>query len=260
MAGIFGFLKSFSKEKLSEAGQSLVQKIVSWDPESASQAEIEEMIKELDKITVEAGKAKTEFDREKAEADAASQNYERYMAAAELLNKQLEGARGEGNESKATDLNKSLEKLIGDMEKLSPEVDREAREADEAKKYYDEVRELAEVTAEKVRTARTHLDAAKRDMRRAEMEQERAKARAEKAEQLAGLRKDTSSLGAALAAMNKQAEQAKAAAEASDMKAQLLSPEKAKEDENIKAALNAVSGGPVPSGSISDRLAALKKK
>ena len=44
------------------------------------------------------------------------------------------------------------------------------------------------------------------------------------------------------------------------MKAQLLSPEKAKEDENIRAALNAVSGGPVPSGSISDRLAALKKK
>ena len=210
MAGFFGFLTSFGKEKLSQAGQSLTQKIVSWDPESASQAEIEEMIKELDKITVEAGKAKTEYDREKAEADAARQNYERYMAAAELLNKQLEGAQTEGNESKAKDLNTSLEKLIGDMEKLSPEVDREVREADEAKSYYDEVRELASVTADKVKTARTHLDSAKRDMRRAEMEQERAQSRAAKAEQLAGLRNDTSSLGVALAAMNKQAEQAKA--------------------------------------------------
>jgi hypothetical protein len=260
MAGIFGFLKSFSKEKLSQAGQSLTQRIVTWDPESASQAEIEEMIKELDKITLEAGKAKTEYEREKAEADAARQNYERYMAAAELLNKQLEGAQSEGNEGKAKDLNTSLEKLISDMEKLSPEVDREVREADEAKSYYDEVRELASVTADKVKTARASLDGAKRDMRRAEMDQERAKARAEKAEHMAGLRNDTSSLGVALAAMNKQAEQAKATASASDMKAQLLSPEKAKEDENIRAALKAVSGEPSATGSLTDRLAALKKK
>jgi hypothetical protein len=96
-------------------------------------------------------------------------------------------------------------------------------------------------------------------MRRAELEQERAKARADKAEQLAGLRKDTSGLGVALAAMNRQAQEAKASAEASDMKARLLTPEKAKEDDNIKAALQAVSGGPVSNASLSDRLAALKK-
>lgn len=259
MAGFFGFLKSFGKEKLNQAGQSITQKIVSWDPESASQAEIEEMIKELDKITIEAGKAKAEYEREKAEADAARQNYDRYMSAAELLNKQLESAKTEGNESKANDLNTSLVKLVGDIEKLSPEVDREVKEAGEAKSYYDEVRELAEVTAEKVKTARAHLDAAQKDMRRAEMEKERAKAKAEKAEHLAGLRKDTSGLGVALEAMNRQAEQARASADASEMKAQLLSPEKAKEDDNIKAALQAVSGGPTSTASISDRLAALKK-
>jgi chromosome segregation ATPase len=260
MAGFFGFLKSFGKEKLNQAGQSFTQRIVSWDPESASQAEIEEMIKELDKITTEAGKAKTEYERERIEAEAARQNYDRYMSAAELLSKQLESAQTEGNADKATQLNTSLEKLVADIEKLSPEVDRESKEAEEARSYYDEVRQLAEVTADKVKTARAHLDAAKKDMRRAEMEQERAQARAQKAEQLAGLRRDTSGLGVALSAMNKQAQEAKAAAEASDMKAQLLSPEKAKEDDNIKAALQAVSGGPVSTASISDRLAALKKK
>jgi chromosome segregation ATPase len=261
MAGLFGFLRSFGKEKLGQAGQSITQRIVSWDPETASQAEIEEMIAELDKITVEAGKAKAEYDREQAEADAAHKNYDRYMAAAELLNKQLDEAKGAGDEPKAQQLGTSLEKLLSDLEKLSPEVDREAREAEEAKAYYQEVKELAELTAQKVKSARSQLDGAQRDMRRAEIEKERAKSRAEKAENLAGLRKDTSSLGVALAAMNKQAEDAKASASASDMKAQLLAPTRDKEDENIKAALNAVSGeSSTATGSVSDRLAALRKK
>lgn len=82
-------------------GQSITQQIVSWDPETASQAEIEEMIHELDKVTIEAGKAKTLYERDAAEAEAAQKNYDRYMAAAELLNKQIEEAKTGGNESKA---------------------------------------------------------------------------------------------------------------------------------------------------------------
>jgi hypothetical protein len=260
MAGFFGFLSSFGKEKLGQVGQTITQRIVSWDPETASQAEIEEMIKELDKITVEAGKAKAEYDREQAEANAAHKNYERYMSAAELLNKQVDEAKAGGNEPKALEVGTSLEKLLGELEKLSPEVDREVREADEAKAYYSELKDLAQLTAEKVKTARSQLDSAKRDMQRAEIEKQRSAARAEKAEHVAGLRKDTSSLGVALAAMNKQAEQAKASASASDMKTELLTPVKEKEDEHIKAALSAVTGEAAATGSVTDRLAALRKK
>jgi len=260
MNGILGFLKSFGKEKLSQAGESVAKKIVSWDPETATQAEIEEMIKELDKITVEAGKAQASYIKEKNEADAAQKNYDRYLAAAELLNKQTDEAQTSGNAAKAQELAPSLEKLLHDLETMRPEVEREAREAEEAKAYFDEVKELAELTAQKVKTARSQLEQAQRDMRRAEVEKQRAGARAEKSEHLAGLRKDASSLGVALEAMNKQAESARASAAASDMKAKLLSPEKAKEDENIQAALKQVSGEETPSGSFADRLAALRKK
>ncbi len=65
MGGMFGFLRSFGIEKLGKVGEGITQKIVAWDPETASQAEIEEMIRELDKITTEAGKARAEYDREK---------------------------------------------------------------------------------------------------------------------------------------------------------------------------------------------------
>ena len=64
MAGLFGFLAAFSKKQMQGVGDSLTRAIVAWDPETATDAEIEEMISELDKITVEAGKAKADFERE----------------------------------------------------------------------------------------------------------------------------------------------------------------------------------------------------
>jgi chromosome segregation ATPase len=261
MASIFSFLSTFGSQKLSGISQSITQKIVAWDPETASEAEIQEMIHELDKITAEAGKAMADYEKEKAEADAIKRNHDKYMSAAELLNKQMDEAKAGGNEGKAQGLSVSLDKLIQDLEQMSPEVDREMKEADEAKAYYDEVRALAETTAGKLRTARSQLEQAKRDMRRAQVEQQRSQDRAEKSAQLAGLKKDTSSLGVALAAMNKQAEEAKAAASASDLKAKLLTPPEVKTDDNVKAALDAVSGTQVaPKGSFAERLAALRDK
>ncbi|HMK36797.1 MAG TPA: hypothetical protein VK463_17115 [Desulfomonilaceae bacterium] len=261
MSSMFSFLKSFGTQKLSQAGESLTQRIVAWDPETASEAEIEEMIYELDQITAEASKAMSDYEREKAEADAIQKNYDKYMAAAELLNKQVEEARSGGNESKVQELSTSLDKLLHDLEEMRPEVDRELKEANEAKAYYDEVRALAQTAADKLRSARSQLETAKRDMRRAQVEQQRAGDRAERSEHLAGLKKDSSSLGVALAAMNRQTEEARAAASASDLKTKLLAPQQEKEDENVKAALDEVSGEKrVPAASFADRLAALRNK
>jgi chromosome segregation ATPase len=258
MATITGFLKSFGKEKFEQVKQGFAEVIVNWDPETATQAEIEEMIKELDKITVEAGKARQDFDKERAEAEAARDNFNKHLKAAEILNLQYEAAAAGGQESAdAKALKASLDKLIADLEKMEPEVKREEKEAAEAKEYYDEVKNVAEMTAEKVRSARATLESAQREVKRAKIEEERAAARAEKAERLAGLRKGTDGMGIALKAMQNQAAEARAAAEASSMKATLLDNKGG--DSNIEAALKQASGGAAPTASISDRLAALKK-
>jgi hypothetical protein len=61
--------------------------------------------------------------------------------------------------------------------------------------------------------------------------------------------------------MNKQTEEARAAAAGSEMKAKLLSPEKTSEDEHIEAALKEVSGeSSTTTASFADRLAALRNK
>ncbi len=260
MGGIFGFLRSFGVEKLGKVGDSITQKIVSWDPETASQAEIEEMIRELDKITVEAGKARADYDRDQAEAEAAQKNYDKFISAAELLNKRLEEAQSSGDQSKAQELSASLNKLLGELETMKPQVEKELKESQEAKEYFEELKELAEVTADKVKKAKDMLEKGRRDMQRAELERQRAEAKAERAQKMAGLKDDTSSLGVALAAMNRQADEARSVAAASEMKAKLLSPERQGQDENIKAALAEVSGVPETKAlSFSDRLSSLKK-
>ena len=260
MATIFSFMKNLGKQKMGDAGRSLTEAIVSWDPEAASQAEIETMIEDLDKITREAATARLTFQKEKQEADAARANYERYLQAAEILNQKMETAKAAGNQADEQSVSASLEKLLKQLETLRPEVEREAQEAEEAKTMMEELEEFAGIAATKLKTARSQLEAGKREMQRAEMDKKRAQERAAQAERLAGLKQETSNLGVALSAMNRQTEKARAESAAASMKATLLSPEKSSEDKNIDEALKAVSGEKTePQGSFADRLAALKK-
>jgi hypothetical protein len=252
---------AFGAKQIADLGAGITQAIVAWDPETATEAEIEEMIKELDKITIEAGKAKTEYDKEQREANAVQLNFDRHIAAAEILEKQLNTAQTGSDLVQADELRASIERLLSDLEQIKPELAREIQETEEAKEFYYELSQLAKVTADKVRKARNMLQSAQRDMKRAEVEQQRAAARAAKAEKVAGLRKDAGEFGVALASMNKRAEEARAKAAASDLKAKLLSPQ-ADNDAHIEAALKAATFGArlTPASSVAERIAALKQK
>ena len=96
MASAFSFFKNFGKEQAGNVGQSIMEKIVGWDPETASKAEIETMIEDLDNVTREAGQAKATWNKTQGEADAAKANYDRQVKAADILNQQLEAAKAAG--------------------------------------------------------------------------------------------------------------------------------------------------------------------
>jgi hypothetical protein len=241
MAGVFGFFSTFGKKQAEGFGQSIMQKLVEWDPATASEAEIEEMIKKLDELTMKAGEAKAIYDREQKEADVIQANYDKAYNYAQTLE-----SKGETDK---------LNALLTELEKMKPELDREVKEAVEAKQFYDELTELAKSTANKVKTARETLKTAQRDMEKAKLSEQTAKERAQQAEYLAGIRKDTGDLGGALDAMKKSAEKARAAADASNLKATLLKPDAS--SDILAEAINA-SAAP-KSDSPSDRLAALKR-
>jgi hypothetical protein len=261
MASLFGFVKAFTKGQFGNVGDAIMQKIVSFDPETASQAEIDTMIEDLDKVTVEAGKAKGEWEKDQKVAKAAQDNYDRQMKAADILTQQQDAANAGSDTAKAADLEKSLTKLIGDLEKIKPEVDRTALEAKESEDFYNQLKEMAEAMADKLKNARENLGQAQRDMKRAQMEEQRAAERAAQAEKLAGLKSTSSDKGGiAIAAMNRAAEDARAKAEANKMKADLLGKGETTEDANIAAAMKEASGGGAPTMTAAERLAALKNK
>jgi chromosome segregation ATPase len=254
----FSFLSSFGAKKAEQAGDGIVALIVKFDPETASEAQIEEFRKELDILTGRVAGLRTDYSREKSEAEAVRARYNELVAAAELLQKRSEAAEGDAK----TSLEASVGKIVAELEGLLPDLKREEAEAVEAGEFLREFEQAAEEAARKLTTARTQLDAARQNMARAELRRERAEDKAEQTEVLVGIRKKSDSMGVALAAMQSEANKDEQAASAAKLKVELLTksaPRKLDEDPNIKAAIAEASGTTQPTG-LTGRLAALKSK
>ena len=252
--GFFGFVKGFGKKQTEKVGQSIVQTLVAWDPESASRAELEEMEKKLDALVKEVAEARQMYKKEQEEADAIERLYNQRLQAAEILQQKLV------DDPANPEVNEALNVLVGELEEMQPEIEREMAEAVEAKEFMVELEEVAKLSAEKLLTAKKTLQKAVQDMKRAKIKEERAKDKADRAARMAGLRSETDQLGTALSAMKKNADASTARAEAAGMKAKLLAPGSAETNNDlIASAMKQASGSGVTSSSIADRLAALKK-
>lgn len=254
---LLSFLANFGKAKADQVGNSIVQAIVRFDPETASEAQIAEFEKELDILTGRVAKLRSEYAVEQKQADDARANYERYMSAAEKL--QIQISDPTTSAEKKVSLEASLSNLLTTIEGLVPEMEREIQEAKDAKEFLAQFEEAAKQAAKKVATARQKLQAAAREMASASLAKERAAEKAEAAAVLAGIRSGNDSLGTALSAMESAAQKDREAAVASGLKADLLTknmPKSIEADENVRQALG--EPGEVTSLSLTDRLAALK--
>lgn len=255
---MFSFLKSFVGVKGKQLGRDIVEAIVEMDPNAATQAQLLQMEQDLDKAGLVLQKIRTDHDREVREAEAITKRYDQMMAAAELL----QGKIASATESERPSIEASLAKLVAQLEQLAPEVDQEKADVVEVEALLDETQGAYKAKAEALASAKQNLDRATRDMQRAVLQEERADEKARRAAEVAGLRgQSTNKLGIAVDAMHRRADEARAKAAASSMKADTLAivHRKQEEDPNIAAALRAVEGG-AASGDLVGRLAALKKK
>ncbi len=252
--GFFSFTSIFAKKKTEQAGQSIVQMLAGWDPETASQAELEQMENRLDKLVQQVAESRQIYRKEQEEADAINKLYEQRLKAAEILQtKQAENP----DDSKVAD---ALNELVAGLEEMMPEIDREVEEAREAKEFMEELEEVAKLSADKLKNAKKVLSKAMKDMARANVREERSKEREEQAAKLAGLRSETDQLGSALSAMKKNADDANARAEASNMKSKLISPSNSEKNNDLIASAMKEAGGAPKTANVADRLAALKRK
>ncbi len=253
--GFFSFTSIFAKKKTEKTGHSIVQLLAGWDPESASQADLELMENRLDKLVQQVAEARVIYRKEQHEVDAINELYSQRLKAAEILQAKQDKTPGD---AKLTD---ALTKMVSELEEMLPEIEREEEEAKEAKIFMEELEDVAKVSAEKLKNAKSELKKAMQDMKRAEVREERSKDREAQAVKLAGLRDETDQLGSALSAMKKTAEESNARADAANMKAKLVSPSQLeKSNELIASAMKEAKDGDTKSKTIAERMKALKKK
>lgn len=246
------FIGGFGKKKLEQTAQTINDGLASWDPETASEVEIEMMIGKLEGITGQLAEAKVDYAREKKEADAALVEFEKQMKIAERIQEALE------EEPDNAEYAEALNDVLSTLEELKPELEREQQEAAEAEEIYRELEQIAEMYAEKLKTARATLEAGKRDMKKAQLREQRSLEREDRTKELAGLKNGTDELGSALKAFQRNADKANTAAEASEIRADLLKPKEKKSSAVLERFAAEVTGDEKPTN-VNDRLAALRK-
>jgi chromosome segregation ATPase len=252
------FFRNLAGVKKDQAVTSAVEAIVRWDPQSATEAELRTMEQHLDELGRQVAQARIAYDRERKEADAIQQLSRQRMAAAEQLQQRM---AMEADPARKAELERSLSILVGMLEQMTPDIEREEEDAKGAGEFLRSLEETYEQAGQKLKSARSELERAQRDMGRAAQQREAAERRAEAARQAAGLTHATSGLSVALKAMRENADRDLAQAGSANAKAKLLSPTRPeKDDPHIAAAMNAVTGGGAPQGSLSDRLAALRRR
>ena len=241
---MFGFFTGLTKAHAKKTLRQVNDAIVAYDPTTASAAQLELMEADLDKVGKELAKFRAEAIREKQEEDAVRARFDRMRSAGDVL---LAKYNAEENPAKKTELENSLNGLLTTLEEVQSELNQEAQEAVEAAALVTETETIYQEKAEALREAKKNLTKAARDLERAKVQEQRAEAAAERAAQIAGLRdNEVGGLNAALTAMQRQAADARGAAEAKRLKAQVLTKADhgSLEDPNVIAALASVSNAP----------------
>lgn len=252
------FLKNFVGSGGTQVVENVTAHLVSLAPETASKAELVTMEDDLDNAGRTITRLQSELAQEQHAFDLINTQYGEMMAAAELLQKQVDDPAT--SDDKRASLSKSLNGLLEKIEHIVPDLDHKREDIVSTSDFLKDAEQAYQEKSQALLAAKSNLDRAKHDMEHAALEEDRAKKHAEDAKVIAGLKTGASSgLNVALDAMQKAATEARERASANNMKAKALTSAKdAGEDENVKAALAQVKGS-TSEKTLADRLAQLRR-
>jgi hypothetical protein len=244
-----GYFFDVGKKLFHNTRNGMKEVIAQWNPEFATQVEVEEMENEFDKINAEVTRAKMEMEREVRDYREKRYAYDQILASAKLLQEQGKSDKAMIQMDKA--------------ESLAPELDREKSEADEATEYFVAMQKELNEFGKKIAEAKQMIDSKRRQAEMAKLKAVREDRKAENAKVLAGLQEKTSGMASLAQIYDKEREQAEQKADASKRKAEVFTsvshPSGKDEDPDIAAAMAAAKGqAPVSTESFEERMARLK--
>lgn len=249
----FKFFSKMAKQSVKQAGASLTQAIVSFDPESASEAQIEIMNDKFKELALKVAKARQDYEKEKNEADDARESFDKKKRTALILQEDIKTLEGE--EKQKTE--EAFERIVEDLEEFKPEMEREIKEADDAKAWLDDLEKDLKAFSNKLKQARKKIEQAAKTMERAQRTKEKALDRAKQAEERAGISNTINAFDDVLGVMEKNAKKAELEAVAANKRSDLLHTPKLEENDVIAQAMKRAEGKNTTEKSLSDRFNSL---
>lgn len=258
------FIAKMGISKLGQLGDAITTAIVQFDPETASQVEIDNMAEHCRELATRISKAETTEERDHKTMDDLRTSLANTVKAAGLIGAQLEAAQAAGDKVKSATLDASLNKLMDQITTIGGE------EADGSVSgtLFDAIQNHAQSEADlhewqsvhagavaQLTTARSRLEQAARDMAHAGEQERRAKERQAQAERDAGLKAGMGQTNVALNAMQKAAAEAKERARAATINTDTIKQTTGNSADDIVAAALKEAATPV---SALDRLKKLK--
>lgn len=257
---MFEFFAAFGLIKTKKIARELANLLAMTDKGAAGQADLAVKEKTLDAAGKLLMELRSSHAHEVDEFEKLDRLYKQHLAAAEKLQARLQDAATP--DADRGQIEAGMGELVDKLEKMAPELEQHRRDVEDSAALLKEATEAYEEKAADLKQSKAQLDEAQRALTRAQLDNQRAKEQSERAARVAGLRSDDqgSGVNVALNAMNDQAAKLRANAEANRLKAQVLSKtQEAPQNQFVAEALAEAKGGPAPSQSVFDRLAALKK-
>lgn len=246
-----GYFFDVGKKLFGNARDGLKEVVAQWDPEFATEVEIEQMEAAFDKINAEVTRAKNEMAREVREYNEKKFAYDQILASAKILQDQ-------GSAEKAMVQANRAEEMLPDLEK-------EKAEAEEATEYFVVMQKELNEFAKKIAEGKQVIESKRRQAEMAKLKAAREERKVENARVLAGLKERTSGMASLAQIYDKEREQAEQRADASKRKAEVftsVAPSAQKEeDPEIAAAMAKAKGVPTASTeTFEEKMARLKKQ
>ncbi len=243
------FAKVFGK-KVKAANVSMKKLYVGFDPETASEVQIEEYENNYDLSLTDQVQLEEDYEREQKEADVATKNFEDKKAAAHMLIEEQDTNPDDA------ELNEAVEEILEELKELKADMEMEIQEAEEAKQDLDEAEDLADKMLAKLNQAKKRHGNAIKSMARNDRRLKRAGLDEERARKRAGLLKDDENDVDVFAIMESKANATGRKAEVAKRKAAALDGS-SKGNDRVAAALAKVRGEDQKKVSAKDRLANL---
>jgi hypothetical protein len=238
-------------KQISVLGDSAAQALASFDPETATEVDRDNLVAKLREIATKLAESRRKHDAEKQEADTLAAQIAQDEKAAVVLLAKFEA--GDIDEDTLTEFANNLE----DMKARLPG---EQQDASDAKELVDTLQSILGTIEKKLADFDTNAKKALRAIEQARAEQERQSLRLQSQDELRSLKSGLGSSSTALGALNKKAEKLRVAADAAAIEADI--GQKPLDRQNaVEEARRIAAGGSSPAAeSAADRLRRLTGK